>query len=102
MELSYTPPDMPTGNADLAARRVKLAAVLGSLDENYDGDARQLRAAVCEYTDCLRDSGAPPERVVIAVKTAAAPALTHLPVHAHQATVERLVQWCIAEYYRPV
>jgi len=81
---------------------------LETLRDAFTGAARAgnfaaagLRDAVCEYTRECRAAGLPPERVLVAVKAAAAAVgLVHRGQGEPNQELERVVRWCISEYYR--
>jgi hypothetical protein len=65
-----------------------------------EGEHDGLRHAVCEYTRVMRVAGLPPERVVIAMKAIAVKGIIGPRVDEQAHLLERIVTWCIAEYYR--
>ena len=76
-----------------ATTRVRgdLPAVLG----------QEVHDAICEYVGQLRRQGLPPERALIAVKRALDDAgVSRRYGSPHEAFTERVVRWCIEEYYR--
>jgi len=61
----------------------------------------ELHAAICEYVHSLKGAGVPPEAVIVAVKGVAGRAgLPHFGVPEDTLLIERVVRWCIEEYYR--
>jgi len=61
----------------------------------------ELRGAVCAYVRDQRESGARAEEVVIAVKRIINLAdLRPIRTLERRALTERVVTWCISEYYR--
>ena len=61
----------------------------------------ELREAVCAFVHAKRDEGARIEEVVIAVKAAVDLAeLRPIRTLERRELTERVVTWCIAEYYR--
>ena len=69
----------------------------------------ELREAVCDYVRELKGRGQPPERVLVAVKTVIgdvglrrqrAWTLEHGPTYLEDDIIERVVEWCIEEYFR--
>jgi hypothetical protein len=100
-------PDVPrrdTGESERhvpAAPTARLVELLGDLGGGLDVDHGELERAVCEYTRALRETGARPERILVAVKTLAeAAGLPRQDGANTQVSVGRLAQWCIKEYYR--
>ena len=70
--------------------------------EGFKEKVDELRSSLCDYVQTLKEAGLPAEAVVIAVKGLAARAgLPHSGVRADTLLVERVVRWCIEEYYRP-
>jgi hypothetical protein len=60
-----------------------------------------LEEAICEYARRLRDTGLPPEKVVIAIRFAAEKAGLAMPVAGLAAPLmETIVSRCIREYYQ--
>ena len=60
-----------------------------------------MQEAIRGYTRTLRSAGALPEKTIVAVKAAAANAgLLPYSDERDRVSVERIVKWCIAEYYR--
>lgn len=66
--------------------------------------ATDLRDAVCSFVRQARSVGQPPERVLMAVKSAVRQAVLHAPARPDATTdaqlMQQSVEWCIAEYYR--
>jgi hypothetical protein len=61
----------------------------------------ELHVAICDFVRALKVAGAPPEGVVVAVKAVASRAgLPHFGVPEDTPLIERIVRWCIEEYYR--
>jgi hypothetical protein len=86
--------DLPEG-----LRRALVAAAA-----TRDYSAPELHEEVCGYVRDLRDRGHPPETVVVAVKRAVRGATVGLSPYKverrHAADLlERVVRWCIEEYY---
>ena len=78
-----------------------LLRALRSAAEAEPPKVAELREAACAYTRACREAGLPSERVVVAVKAAAAAAgLGHHGLGARNPRLERVVRWCIEEYYR--
>ena len=66
-------------------------------------DTGELEAAVCGYVDALRDEGAPPERMLIAVKRLIARSRAPgwgAETDEQRALTEQVIACCIEEYYR--
>jgi hypothetical protein len=81
-----------------------LRRALVSAAEQRDYSSASLHAEVCEYVRGLRDRGLPPEAVVIAVKHAVRESMLGLAPyqmerHHSSDLVDRVVRWCIEEYY---
>ena len=77
-------------------------AIVNAFHSRTDRDVSdELRGAVCGYVRARRDAGARAEEVVIAVKHIIDLAQLH-PIRTveRRRLTERLVTWCIAEYYR--
>ncbi len=88
-----------TGVGSEELRRAFRAAAVGNRDA-----LAELRAAARTYVRELKDRGSSPEATVIAVKELMRRALAgHTPSHDQRretdALVERVVTWCIEEYY---
>jgi hypothetical protein len=78
------------------------APLVAALSLVADGtaDDKALEEAICEYTRVLRNAGAPPEKTLVSVKAAAqAAGIERVSYEVQQTTVERIVRWCIREYY---
>jgi hypothetical protein len=95
--VSDTPERLPS----VIARAEELALTLRRWVTGEPLAEDEVHGAVCEYTRALRLAGAPPETALIAVKSAACPpGLTSVRTAPERARLTRIVQWCIAEYYR--
>ena len=91
-------PDPPR---DPLAERLR-AAIAGAFQARGDSDiTEELRDAVCDYVRARRAAGVRAEEVVIAVKRIIDLA-EFRPVRTleRRALTERVVTWCISEYYR--
>ncbi len=85
----------------LATLATRIADAIGDAAAAPLDDDHGLRDAVCEYTAALRDAGYPPEQALAAVKTAVNPLVNQARLDdGARDAVERVVQWCIHEYYR--
>lgn len=76
-----------------------------ALNGRQQSDFEVLRVAACEHVRELRARGDSPESVVVAVKDIMRRAIggqtpTHDSRREAEALVERVVTWCISEYYR--
>jgi hypothetical protein len=94
---------VPGGEPSAEALRGAFRAALGGRQAS---DVEQLRVAACEYVRELRVRGVSPESAVVAVKDVLRRALagqtpTHDSRREADVLLERVVTWCIAEYYRP-
>jgi hypothetical protein len=78
------------------------AAIANAFHSRTDRDVSdELRVAVCDYVRSRRDAGTRAEEVVIAVKRIIDMAeLRPIRTSERRALTERVVTWCIAEYYR--
>jgi hypothetical protein len=86
--------------AELPELAARIAEAIGDATTAPLDDDHALRYAVCEYTGALRDAGYPPEQALAAVKTAVHDLVNQARVDdGAQAALERVVQWCIHEYY---
>jgi hypothetical protein len=88
------------GRGDLLRRAFRLALGAGRGAENGE-----LRTATCEYVREMRERGVAPEAAVVAVKeilrrTLVGQTPTQDSRRDAEALVERVVTWCIEEYYR--
>ena len=91
-------PTPPSGSENL--RRAFRAVVAGNRSANAE-----LRRATSDFVRELKTRGSSPEATVIAVKDVMRRALAgQTPTHDHRretdALVERVVTWCIEEYYQ--
>jgi hypothetical protein len=88
----YLAPERP------AIRRLR--SLLTSYTDDSPGD-EPLETAVCEAVRELRDAGAPPEMVVVALKALLEEAHIHPagPIKP-SALYEAAITWCIDEYFR--
>ena len=82
-------------------------AFRAALNARQPSDVDRLREAACEYVRALRERGESPESVVVAVKDVLRRASngqtpTHDSRREADTLVERVVTWCISEYYRSV
>jgi hypothetical protein len=78
------------------------AAIVRAFHSRGDRDVTdELRGAVCDYVRERRSAGVRAEEVVIAVKRVIDLAELH-PIRTieRRALTERIVTWCIGEYYR--
>jgi hypothetical protein len=82
-----------------------LKARLRAAVSQRDVAIESVRELVCALVEKMKAEGAPPEKVVIAVKAAV---LGNIPVRAHprsrrvaetQALLEKALTWCIHQYY---
>jgi hypothetical protein len=90
-----------SGAQDGSERRLRLA-LTDALSGLPDGAAPDgLRDAICGYVRERRDAGDQAEAVVIAVKRIinVADLRPGRPIERRELT-ERVISWCIAEYYR--
>ena len=63
--------------------------------------SEEVHEAVCEYVGQLKRHGLPPERALVAVKCALDDAgVRHRYGSPHEVFTERVVRWCIEEYYK--
>src|SRR5688572_6505376 len=78
------------------------AAIVHGFHSRMDRDvSEELRGAVCDYVRARRDAGARAEEVVIEVKRIIDLAdLRPIRTVERRALTERVVTWCIAEFYR--
>ena len=90
-------PLLPTDVPPAPAALIEALAVAA---ESPEGEHAALRCAVCDYTREMRVAGHPPERVLVAVKTIASRGVVGPRVDEQANLVDRIVKWCIAEYYR--
>lgn len=77
--------------------------VLRQLSALAAGDAvdeAAIESTVRTYARALRTAGAPPEKMVVAVKAAASGVGLYKDEGPRQISVEQIVRWSIAEYYR--
>jgi hypothetical protein len=97
----YAPALAPSQRQTLAAVRAAREARVATPD---------LRDAVCDHVRELKRRGYPPERVLIAVKALLAEGVRKTGPLAHRGSatlgpeteiVERVVAWCIEEYFPP-
>jgi hypothetical protein len=80
-------------------------AFRAALNGRQQADVEALRVSACEHVRDLRGRGLSPEAVVVAVKDIVRRSITgQTPTHDSrreaEMLVERVVTWCIAEYYR--
>jgi hypothetical protein len=99
--MPHEPQDAPSSTREVpdALRRALVSAA-----ERRDYSSAELHAEVCGYVRDLRESGLPPETVVIALKHAVRDSTLGLsPGRAERRhsseLLERVVRWCIEEYY---
>jgi hypothetical protein len=90
------------GDAPAEALR---AAFRFALNGRQQADVEPLRVTACEYVRDLRARGFSPESAIVSVKDLLRRAITgQTPTHDSrrdaEALVERVVTWCITEYYR--
>ena len=66
-------------------------------------DTTMLRDEVCQYVELARERGDRVERVIVTLKEEirAAARVGHYVSRAEQTLTERVVRWCIEEYYTP-
>jgi hypothetical protein len=98
-------------NAQALARRERLVLAVVRAAREARAATPELRETVCDYVRELKDRGYPPERVLIVVKALLAEAgikKTGRLADWGSATlgreteiVERVVAWCIEEYFPP-
>ena len=86
-------------------QKAVLTHLLSPAREGREIDETALRAAVCTYVRLLKDANFPPERVLVSVKRLAnaggvPDSNDHRPGLQRDTLMERIVDWCIAEYYR--
>jgi hypothetical protein len=98
------PSRQPADGGDAAAEALR-SAFRFALGGRQESDAARLRVCACEYVRELRWRGVSPEAAIVAVKDVLRRAVSgHTPTHDSRreadALVERVVTWCIAEYYR--
>ena len=77
--------------------------LLGYLSALAAGDAvdeAAIESTVRTYARALRAAGAPPEKMIVAVKAAASGAGLYKDGGPRQISFEQVVRWSIAEYYR--
>ena len=83
----------------LTLREQAASAHAVARDERQDA-AEALRRAMCEYAVALRETGVPPERMLVEIKTVVRQSV---PPGTHASYVEsmvaRVTSWCIASYY---
>ena len=84
-----------------AARRLSRALEL----EPRTGDmaAAPVREAICDFVAELKGAGVPPERMLVQVKEVIAEARrahSDRDREADQEFLQRVIKWCIDEYYR--
>src|SRR4051812_31311875 len=96
--------ERPDAGDDAPAEALR-AAFRFALGGRKPADVERLRVTACEYVRDLRTRGVPPESAVVAIKDVLRRAITgQTPTHDSrreaEALVERVVTWCIAEYYR--
>lgn len=92
---SGTPPRDP------ATDRLRAAIVNGFHSRMERDVSDELRGAVCDYVRVRRDAGTRAEEVIIEVKRIIDLAeLRPIRTLERRALTERVVTWCIAEYYR--
>ena len=96
--LTSTSSDTPS---DPLAEELRMA-IARAFHARADHDvSEELRDAVCAYVRDRRQAGTRAEEVVIAVKRAIDLAdLRPIRTLERRALTERVVTWCIAEYYR--
>ena len=94
---SHSTPLLPDSAIPAPAALIDALAIAA---ESPDGEHDALRDAVCNYTRAMRVAGHPPERVLVAVKTIASRSVTGPRVDEQAHLLDRIVKWCIAEYYR--
>lgn len=96
--------DRPTGDAGPAeALRRAFRFALGG---ERSIETERLRGAACAYVRELREQGVTPEGAIVSVKDVLRRAVMgHTPTHDSRreadSMLERVVTWCIDEYYRP-
>ena len=87
-------PRLPRADVEVGERLRHLA----------DGDAiaeSDVQHVVCGYVRALRDAGALPEEMLVALKAEFVDAgLSAARRQESRVSVEQIVSWCIAEYYR--
>jgi hypothetical protein len=100
------PPDRRATLIRCAAAAVRASApLIADLPEDREAAAaapEELRGATCGYVAELKAKGAPPERVVVLVKSAAtegAQRATMADVHDVQSIVDHVVRWAIEAYF---
>ena len=96
--------ELPAGDGEKA--ETLRGAFRYALGGQQPADADRLREAACEYVRELRERDVSPESAVVAVKDILRRAIMgHTPTQdsrrAAESLVERVVTWCIEEYYRP-
>ena len=94
-------PSLDAPQGDPHADRLR-AVIVNAFHARGDRDTtEELRTAVCDYVRGQRDAGTRAEEVVIAIKRIIDLAnLRPIRTLERRALTERLVTWCIAEYYR--
>ena len=104
--LNGSPVDEPERDRAVQSLAASLAPLLrrppvDDLDNARVVPMDEVQEAVQRFTGEWRASGAPPERVLVAVKSALRMALPEDPgAERLKAVTRRAVQWCIASYFR--
>ena len=98
-------PEIPVSGAEPSAEALR-GAFRSALGGRQPADLERVRVAACEYVRDLRVRGVSPEAVVVSVKDILRRAIagqtpTHDSRREADMLVERIVTWCIGEYYRP-
>jgi hypothetical protein len=92
----------------VVALRDYLAAIASHPSLGEEAQTEELHKRVCSVVDELKAAGWPPERVIVAVKQVAEGVGMHpsrsvlsatSPLGAKDATLVKMVRWCIEEYY---
>lgn len=96
--------EVPVAGGEPSAEALR-GAFRTALGTRQPSDLERLRAASCDYVRELRRREISPESAVVAVKDALRRAIagqtpTHDSRREADILVERVVTWCIAEYYR--
>jgi hypothetical protein len=86
------PPDHHTASSD--ALRAALATLSA---QPYAIEPADLQQRMCNVVDALRARGMAPEHVIPTVKGIAYE--SHLPISSG-ALVEKLVKWCVEQYFK--
>ena len=87
---------------DPAADRLRLSLIAAySASPDRSAELEDLRAAICDYVRDQRRTGVRAEEVVIAVKHLIEVSdLRRALPREHRELSERIVTWCIGEFYR--